>query len=140
MYHYSKHTNEVIVTDTPASWMGSTDIQPPEFDSKTASAFFEDGAWVVRAYQRPAEEAEADAKRQRAEQMLTGADYNSNPVSFTADDGNGLLQVKAAFEMGLTETVIHFANGTKMPITAEDFPAFAAWFVVERNKFFAGES
>jgi hypothetical protein len=75
----------------------------------------------------------------RNEAMLTGAEYNGYQVSFTADDGNGMLQVKAAFEMGLTGTVIHFDNGTKMPIVAADFPAFAAWFVVERNKFFVGE-
>ena len=74
----------------------------------------------------------------RAEAMLTGAEYNGYQVSFTADDGNGLLQVKAAFETGLTDTVIHFENGTKMPITAAGFPEFAAWFVAERNKFFVG--
>jgi len=88
--------------------------------------------------QKLAEIAAVEARRQRAEQMLTGADYNGHQVSFTGDDGNGLLQVKAAFEMGLSDTVIHFANGGKMPITAEEFPAFAAWFVVERNKFFVG--
>ena len=73
---------------------------------------------------------------QRKEAMLDGADYNGYKVSLTAEDGNGMIQVKSGFELGLTSTIVHFENGTKMPITAEDFPAFASWFVNERNKFF----
>ncbi|PLX49102.1 MAG: hypothetical protein C0613_08240 [Desulfobulbaceae bacterium] len=73
----------------------------------------------------------------RAAAMLTGADYNGQAVSLTAADGNGMLQAKAAFEMGLTETVIHFENGAEVPVTAAEFPDFALWFVTERNKFFA---
>ena len=72
--------------------------------------------------------------------MLSGVPYPLDGVeyqlSFTSDDGNGLLQVKAAFELGLTSTTIHFENGTKMPITAAEFGAFAAWFVNKRNEFF----
>ena len=72
----------------------------------------------------------------RAEAMLQGSDYNGYRISFTKDDGDGLMQVKTAFELGLTETVIHFDCGTKMPMKVEDFMEFALWFVVERNKFF----
>jgi len=57
-------------------------------------------------------------------------------VSFTKDDAMGMLQVKAAFELGLPETIIEFSNGTKMPIKAKDFPGLAKWFAVERNSFF----
>ena len=64
---------------------------------------------------------------------LNGIDYK---VSFTKDDGDGLMQVKAAFELGLTATTIHFANGTNMPITAAEFLPFAEWFVTKRNEFF----
>lgn len=91
------------------------------------------------------------ASRVRAEAMLQGADYNGYQVSFTAEDGNGLLQVeggfnklKQAIELGLLppeteiKTIIHFENGTKLPMTAEEFPEFALWFVNERNKFFLG--
>ena len=73
----------------------------------------------------------------RDEAMLQGAEYNGYQISFTKDDGDGIMQVKIAFELGLTETIIHFDCGTKMPIRVEDFMEFALWFVVERNKFFA---
>lgn len=76
------------------------------------------------------------AKELRATAMLEGVDYNGFQISFTKDDGDGLVQVKAAFELGLTATTIHFANGTKMPITAAEFGAFALWFVNKRNEFF----
>lgn len=82
--------------------------------------------------------AEAEAEVRRKEVMLLGADYNGYQVSFTAEDGNGMIQVKSGFELGLTSTTIHFENGVKMPITAEEFPAFALWFANERNKFFGG--
>ena len=72
----------------------------------------------------------------RDEAMLQGADYNGYRISFTKDDGDGLMQVKTAFELGLTETVIHFDCGTKMPMKVEDFNAFALWFVNKRNEFF----
>jgi len=68
--------------------------------------------------------------------MLAGADYNGYQVSFTADDGSGMLQVQAAFSRGITSTVIHFENGTHMPIAATEFEAFADWFAVRRNGFF----
>lgn len=81
-----------------------------------------------------AQELEAEAHRKQA--MLDGADYNGYQVSLTKDDGDGLVQVKNGFDLGLASTIIHFKNGTKMPITAEEFPEFALWFVNERNKFF----
>ena len=86
------------------------------------------------------EQADIRAKEQRAAAMLegdiyplAGVDYR---VSFTKDDGDGLIQVKSAFELGLASTIIYFANGAKMPITAEEFEAFAVWFVNKRNEFF----
>ena len=81
-------------------------------------------------------EAEQEASKLRAEAMLTGFEYNGYRISVTAEDGTGLLQVKGAFEMGVTDTVIHFQNGTKLPMSATDFPAFALLFVTERNKYF----
>ena len=47
-------------------------------------------------------------------------------------------KAKAAFELGLPETIIEFSNGTKLPMVAQDFPAFAKWFVIERSNFFKG--
>ncbi|MGE4399388.1 MAG: hypothetical protein AB7D29_07695 [Campylobacterales bacterium] len=84
--------------------------------------------------------AEAKAKAERIAAMLNGGVYTLGNtdyrVSFTKDDGDGLMQVKSAFELGLTSTTIHFENGTKMPISAAEFGAFAAWFVAKRNEFF----
>jgi len=78
-----------------------------------------------------------EAEKARDEAMLAGAEYNGYLVSFTKEDGDGLLQVKAAFDFGLTSTIVHFKNGTNMPLTATEFLDFASWFVTERNKFFA---
>lgn len=74
----------------------------------------------------------------RAEAMITGKDYNGYQISLTAEDGNGLLQAKAAFELGVASTNFKCANGTIMPILAKDFLAFGMWFVTERNIFFEG--
>ena len=79
-----------------------------------------------------------DADKARTQAMLNGANYNGTVVSLTKDDGDGLVQVKSGFELGLTDTVIHFENGAKLPMTVAEFPAFALWFVNERNKFFVG--
>jgi hypothetical protein len=68
--------------------------------------------------------------------MFAGVDYKGSMISLTDVDGNGLLQVKAGFEMGLSETTIHFKNGTKLPIKAVNFAEFALFFVTERNRFF----
>ena len=88
----------------------------------------------VRA--KTTEQLAQEASILRDQAMLTGIDYQGHMISLTDMDGNGMLQVKAAFEMGLTATTIHFKNGTKLPMTAADFPAFALWFVTERNRFF----
>ncbi len=69
--------------------------------------------------------------------MLDGIEYK---ISFTSEDGNGVMQVRTAFDLGVEATTIYFSNGTKMPIEKEDFPAFAEWFVKERNKFFVNDA
>ena len=65
--------------------------------------------------------------------MLDGIEYE---ISFTSEDGNGMMQVSTAFDLGVEATTIYFSNGTKMPITPAEFDAFAAWFVQKRNEFF----
>lgn len=67
---------------------------------------------------------------------LNDVDYQ---VSFMKDDADGMMQVSIAFQLGLTETVIYFENGTKMPIKNTEFEAFAIWFVGKRNSFFVGD-
>jgi len=73
------------------------------------------------------------AKQNGEAYLLNGEDYR---VPFMKDDADGVMQVKAAFDLGLTDTVIHFTNGTKMPITATEFRDFVVWFVTKRNSFF----
>lgn len=79
-----------------------------------------------------------EAKRIRNRVKHTGVPYGEDGplISLTAEDGNGLLQVKAAFELGVKQTTIHFSNGTRLPMTAEEFPQFALWFIEQRNAFF----
>lgn len=81
-----------------------------------------------------------EQSKARDEAMLAGVHYKINDtdyqISFTKEDGDGLVQVKSAFELGLTQTTIHFSNGTKMPISSSEFQAFALWFVNKRNEFF----
>ena len=72
----------------------------------------------------------------KREEKITGREYNGYMIPFTSEDAVGLLQVSAAFELGIQNTNIEFSNGTKMPITKDEFPAFAAWFVEQRNSFF----
>ena len=108
-------------------WISEGNTPEPEFSEEELEAIAK-------------EQANSEAKEQRAAAMLegdiyplAGVDYR---VSFTKDDGDGLMQVKSAFELGLASTIIYFANGAKMPITAEEFEAFAVWFVNKRNEFF----
>ncbi len=67
-----------------------------------------------------------------------GEEYGDSGVQvpFTSDDAMGLLQVKAAFELGADDTVMVFSNDQKLPLTPESFPAFAAWFTQKRNSFY----
>ena len=64
---------------------------------------------------------------------LNGTSYQ---IPFKKDDADALLQVKAAFDLGVTSTVIYFTNGVKMPILPVEFSDFSAWFVSKRNAFF----
>ena len=64
---------------------------------------------------------------------LNGVDYQ---VPFTKDDADGVMQVSFAFQLGITETVIYFTNGTKMPIIDVEFQEFVIWYVTRRNEFF----
>lgn len=47
-FAYSPYTFELIITDTIADWMGTTEIQPPEYNKETESPHFIDSAWVIK--------------------------------------------------------------------------------------------
>lgn len=90
-----------------------------------------------------ADELQAIADAQRSDEMLKGSTYTLNgvdyKVSFTKDDGDGMVQAENAFNRTVRNTIIHFRNGTEMPIVKDEFAPFADWFVFERNKFFIEE-
>lgn len=46
-YAYSPDTQEIINTDTPAEWMGTTTKVPPTYDPAVAGCFFRNSAWVI---------------------------------------------------------------------------------------------
>lgn len=54
-YFYSPDTGELIRTETPADWMGLTDVTPPAFDPATAGCFWRNGAWELVQAQPPVE-------------------------------------------------------------------------------------
>ena len=108
-------------------WLAEGNTPEPEFSEEELEAIAEEQTNIAAKEQRAAAMLEGDIY------PLAGVDYR---VSFTKDDGDGLMQVKSAFELGLASTIIYFANGAKMPITAEEFEAFAVWFVNKRNEFF----
>lgn len=90
----------------------------------------------TKDFRTPAEKAGENAKIAKAAgdtYTLDGTDY---VVPFTSADATGLLQVRAAFDFGVTETAMEFSNGVKMPLTPADFATFAPWFVARRNAFF----
>lgn len=107
-----------------------------EIDTKGNVTEHEDAPIIKRTQEKIAQEAELKQKQERKNLMLQGLEYNGYKISFTKDDGDGVVQVKSAFEMGLASTIIHFDCGTNMPIQKSEFNDFALWFMVERNKFF----
>jgi hypothetical protein len=74
------------------------------------------------------------------DKKTNGLTYTLNEVDYlvplSSEDAGALMQVQNAFSFGVTETVLYFTNGVKMPITAAEFDTFGAWFVAERNAFF----
>ena len=86
-------------------------------------------------------QAELDAKASveaKREAKNTGLPYLDTGITvpFTNEDAMGVLQVKAGFEMGLTSTVLHLSNNSKLPLTDVEFPDFALWFMTNRSGFF----
>jgi hypothetical protein len=73
------------------------------------------------------------AKKEGAVYNLNGVNYT---ISLTSDDAVGLMQIKTAFDLGVTNTVLHCVNGTKVPLTPPDLMPLAQWFTQKRNQFF----
>ena len=91
---------------------------------------------------REEEVIEQEEMKARSNRKNLGIDYTNlegiiYKVSLTNEDANGLIQVKTAFEFGITETNFECSNGTIVPIKSlEDLLHLGEFVVTERNKFF----
>ena len=85
---------------------------------------------------------EQEETKARLDRKNLGIDYTNlsgdvYKVSLTTEDANGLIQVKTAFEFGITETNFECNNGIIVPIKSlEDLLHLGEFVVTERNKFF----
>ena len=83
------------------------------------------------------EELKASSDRKNLGIDYTNLENEVYIVSLTNDDANGLIQVRTAFEMGITETNFYFENGTVVPLKSIDDLLHLGQFIsIERNKFF----
>jgi hypothetical protein len=62
---YSPDTGELIRTDSPAEWMGLTDVAPPSFDPATAGCFWRGDHWEIVPGVSPAIAQSADIRADR---------------------------------------------------------------------------
>lgn len=125
------------------------EIDHPEFgwipttlsgsDAETTELFAQIvAAGNVAPYVAPVISADDQAVIDVSLVKINGKEYATTGVTvpFTSVDALAVLQVKAAFEVGVIETVIAFSNGQKLSMVSADFTAFATWFANERNQFF----
>ena len=115
---------------------------------KEATEFENEVVELVRPYTEPTEDEilnfidnfEPLKKAINSEKKSRGSIYDLNGteymIPFKSEDAVGLLQVKAGFELGLTETNIKFSNNTIMPISSSEFTDFSIWFTLNRSEFF----
>ncbi len=131
MHHFNPTTGELIVTDSPAEWMGSTNKTPPKFDAKTEGLFFLENAWSI-----------VKAEQKQLDQKMVGVEFEGVMCSATRDDQNGLVAVIVAYELqkaNFQPTEFRFMNGTKLVLTIENLPAFLKVWMPFRQSFFAPE-
>lgn len=129
---FVKGDTDLNIEVSNAIWFEAQSFNKIIIDGKNIS--FDKVDW--KTPENIALEVEKKEEVERKKIMLQGAMYNGYQISFTKDDGDGIVQIKSAFEMGLSSTIIHFDCGTKMPINSSEFNDFALWFMAERNKFF----
>lgn len=103
---------------------------------------YEKGEFIVKDFRTEKEILKQEETKARLDRKNLGIDYTNilgdvYKVSLTNDDANGLIQVKTAFEMGISETNFYFENGTIVPLKSIDDLLHLGQFVsIERNKFF----
>ncbi len=70
---YSPDTGELIRTETPAEWMGLTDVAPPTFDPATAGCFWRGDHWEIVQAQPPVDPVPAAVSMRQARLALLKA-------------------------------------------------------------------
>lgn len=72
-YAYSPDTGEIIRTETPADWMGTTSVAPPEFDPTTAGCFWRGDHWEIVPGEVPSDPVPEVVTMRQARLALLGA-------------------------------------------------------------------
>lgn len=72
-YAYSPHTNELILTDNPAEWMGITSVAPPDFDPVTSGCFWRGDHWEIVESVQPSNPVPEVVSMRQARLALLGA-------------------------------------------------------------------
>lgn len=72
-YAYSPDTGELIRTDNPADWMGTTSVAPPEFDPATAGCFWRGDYWEIVPGEVPSDPVPKVVTMRQARLALLGA-------------------------------------------------------------------
>lgn len=143
---FGRYQNTIEIEDISKLPKRCTKAKPEVLDS-TSVFNFKTNLWEVFQEPEQTEAEKAPVAKQVLENEITakkqvGEPYELNnvvyQVPFTVEDATGMLQVKAAFDLGVSQTNFHFSNGVIMPLTAEDFYHFALWFAEKRNNFFLG--
>lgn len=98
---YSPHTGELIQTEIIAPWMGTTEIDPPQFDAATQSVIFQDGAWVVKDAQTT-EPVPASVSRAQGKAALIQAGMWDQVVTYV--DGIADPTQRAMAQVALDDT------------------------------------
>ncbi|MFY9141559.1 hypothetical protein [Sulfuricurvum sp.] len=131
-----------IHKEIPIGAIEITEAQWLECINNQGTRKFVDRVLVEYVPQKTQVQLDNEMAQVRDDAMLQGFIYGTNIdgtdryISVTKDDGDGMVQVKMGFDLDPSPTVIHFKNGSNLPMTIEEFATFAPLFVAERKKFF----
>jgi hypothetical protein len=86
------------------------------------------------------DEAEYLRPKPKPDPKWIGIEFGGVMCSATREDQNGLMAVLLAFQMqgaAFKPTEFHFANGSKLVLSAQNIQAFTAVWMPFRQSFFA---
>lgn len=110
-YAYSPDTGELIRTETPADWMGTTSVAPPEFDPATAGCFWRGDHWEIVPGEVPSDPVpEVVTMRQARLALLSAgllAQVNTAVANMTGTEGDvASIEWEYAQEMRRDSTLV----------------------------------